>query len=124
MNDSMVISFVAGEDLSSSQYKFVMLHTDGTVKACSATTDIPIGVLQNKPTSGQAAEVALLGWTKVQSDAALSIGNVVGTSADGQAAAYAAGTDTTKYLSGIVTKASGAAGDIAEIILRPIARGA
>lgn len=122
-NDFNVISLQAGEDLSAKQYYFVKLSS-GKAVACSATTDRPIGVLQNKPTSGQAADVVISGWTKVNSDAALALDAVLGTSADGQAATYVAGTDTTKYLMGFCTKASGAAGDIAEMILTPVARGA
>lgn len=108
---------VAGADLSAKQFYFVKLSAAFTVVACSAVTDIPIGVLQNDPTSGQEASVCVFGLTKVNSDAALAVGDVIGTAADGQAAAYAAGTDTTKYLCGQVVQASTAAGGYASAFI-------
>lgn len=116
----------ASADLSAKQYYFVKLSGAKTVTVCAGTTDKPIGVLQNTPTSGQAADVLVCGVTKVSSDAALTAGNVIGTSADGQAAAYAAGTDTTKYLVGQVVTTTGAAGELATAVVNcgSIARGA
>ena len=53
------------------------------------------------------------GISKVSSDAALSIGNQIGTSADGQADAKTAGSDTTEYVVGVVLEASSGAGALA-----------
>lgn len=119
------VSIVAGEDLSAAQFKFVKISA-GAVIVCTGATDKPLGVLQNKPTSGQAAEVMTMGTTKVQADAALTIGDSIGSSADGQAAAYVQGTDTTKYIVGIVlTAATAAAGFATAVINCPsAARGA
>ena len=105
--------FTASADLSGKQFYFVKLSGAGTVTVCAAATDVPIGVLQNKPTSGQAAEVMMLGISKVSSDAALSRGNLIGTSGDGQADAKTPGTDTTEYVVGQVIEASTAAGGLA-----------
>lgn len=105
-------SFEAGADLSAKQFYFVKLSANNKVVVCAAVTDVPIGVLQNKPTSGQTAEVTICGITKVSGDADLSAGNQIGTSADGQAAAYAPGTDTTKYIVGQVIEDNGAAGGL------------
>lgn len=103
-------SFTASADLSAKKYYFVKLHTTvDQVAVCAAATDKPIGVLQNNPTSGQTAEVMMLGISKVNSDAALSIGDLIGTAADGQADAKTPGTDTTEYVVGIVLVASAAA---------------
>jgi hypothetical protein len=78
-------------------------------------------VLQNDPVIvGEAAVVAVGGWTKVSSDAALTVDTFVGTSADGQADAKTPGTDTTEYIMGKVVRASGAAAGIATIELVPI----
>lgn len=107
----------AGADLSAKQYYFVKLSGDFTVDVCSGTTDIPVGVLQNAPTLGEAANVAFFGLTKVSSDGALAVGNLIGTSADGQAAAYANGTDTTKYIVGHVVSASTAAAGLATALI-------
>lgn len=112
---------IAGADLSTKQYHFVKLSANNTVVICAAVTDRPIGVLQNKPTSGQEANVCALGITKVVGDADLSAGNMIGTSSDGQAAAYAPGTDTTKYMLGQVIEDNSAAGGIVTAAINCIA---
>jgi hypothetical protein len=109
---------IAGADLSAStnQYRFVKLSTsvDQTVVLCAATTDKPIGILQNTPNTGMAATVACSGVSKVQGDADLTVGGSVGTSADGQAATYTV-TDTTKYIVGQVILGNSAAAGLATI---------
>lgn len=107
----------AAADLSAKQFYFVKLTAAGQVNVCSAATDKPIGVLQNDPTSGQAAEVMAIGITKVSSDAALSRHDLIGTSGDGQADAKTPGTDTTEYICGQVIVASGAAAGLAVAII-------
>jgi hypothetical protein len=108
-------TFKAGADLSSDQFKFVKLNANRQVILCAAATDVPIGVLQNKPdASGKAAEVMMTGISKVNSDAALTAGNLIGTASDGQADAKIAGTDTTEYIVGQVIQGSGAAAEMAE----------
>ena len=102
---------VAGADLRALQYYYVKLSTTDTVVVCAAATDVPIGILQNAPTSGQEAVIMATGISKVNSNAALSIGNLIGTAADGQADAKTAGTDTTEYVVGVVLEASSAAGE-------------
>lgn len=111
------ISLEAGEDLSAKQYYFVKLDTNGKAVVCTGATDKPVGVLQNNPTSGQAAEVTVVGLTKVSSDAALAIGALIGTSADGQADAKTPGTDTTEYVVGMVLTTTGAAGVIGSVLV-------
>jgi hypothetical protein len=113
-------TYEATGDLSAGQFKFVKF--DGNVGAtgcprvviCTATTDKPAGVLQDKPTTtGEACLVCVMGETKVQADASLTVGTAIGTSADGQAVAKVVGTDVTHYIVGHVTLAAGAAGRIA-----------
>lgn len=112
-------AFKAGADLSAKQYYFVKISAANTVVVCAATTDKPVGVLQNKPTSGQTAEICSLGITKVSGDADLSVGDSIGTSADGQAAAYTV-TDTTKYIVGMVLADNAAAGGLATAMVNCI----
>lgn len=112
------ISLTAGSaSLATKQYYFVKLDTDGTAIVCSGATDIPVGVLQNNPAAGGVAEVLVIGLSKVNSDAALSIGNLIGTSADGQADAKTSGTDTTEYVVGRMLTATGAAGVIGTALI-------
>ena len=108
-------TYEAGGDLSSHQYRFVKLTAARKVGACTAATDRPEGVLLNKPDGeGKAARILKIGRCPLDSDAALAVGNAIGPSADGQAAAKTAGTDTEEYICGYVTLASGAAGEKAE----------
>ena len=113
-------TFTASADLSAKQYHFVKMSGNNTVTVCAAITDIPIGILQNNPTSGKAASVCLFGISKVVADGTLAAGNVIGTSADGQADAIAAGTDTTVYTMGIALNAA-AAGETVEMFVNATA---
>lgn len=108
-------SFIAGGDLSAKQYHFVKLNTSGQVVIVAAVTDKPVGILQNAPASGGVAEVMLAGISKMVADADLAIGDQIGASSDGQAATYAPGTDTTKYIVGEVLTANTAAGGIVSV---------
>ena len=106
------VTLKAGADLSAKQYYFVKLNSSGNAVVCAAATDIPVGVLQNNPVANQAAEIVVIGLTKVSTDAALAIGNFIGTSSDGQADAKTVGTDTTEYVVGVAMVTSGAADTI------------
>jgi len=106
------ITLEAAADLSAKQYNFVKVDSNGKAAACSGATDVPIGVLQNDPTAGQTCEIVVTGVTKISSDAALNEGDLIGTSADGQADAKTPGTDTTNYVVGQMMTATGAAGVI------------
>jgi len=112
--------FTASADLSTKQYHFVKMSGNNTVTVCAAITDVPIGVLQNNPASGGAAEVCLFGISKVVADGTLAAGNLIGTSADGQADAIAAGTDTTVYTMGIALSAA-AVGETVEAFINATA---
>ena len=57
-------SYEAAEDLTNDQYRIVVLDT-GKVRRPNAGTDIPLGVLQNAPESGEAAVVMLIGKSKI-----------------------------------------------------------
>lgn len=108
----------AAADLSSKQHYFVKLDSSGNAAACTAATDVPIGELKNKPdAAGKAAEIMMTGISKVSSDAALTIGNLVGPSSDGQGDAKSVGSDTTEYVVGQVLVASAAAGGLAVVAI-------
>jgi len=111
-------NLTAAADLSSKQYHFVKLASATTVNVCTAITDLPIGILQNDPTSGQAAEVTIFGISKVVADGTLAAGNVIGTSADSQADAITRGTDTTVTVMGVAIEAA-SAGETATMFLNP-----
>lgn len=104
---SLKITLVAGGDLSSSQYKFVKINSSGQAVAIAAVTDRPIGVLQNAPTSGQEAEIVVVGGTKIKAGGTIDEGNVLGVDADGDAVSKTVGTDTTHYIAGTCILAAG-----------------
>lgn len=98
----------ASADLSTHQYKFVKLSGEKTVTVCAAATDLPFGVLQNAPESGQEAEVTSFGVTKIIGTADLNYGDRIGTSSGGHAVAKSAGT--VDYIVGEVINGNGGAG--------------
>lgn len=109
----IVDSAPAGADLSTKQYHFVKLSS-GTAVLCTAATDLPIGVLQNKPVAGREAEWIALGPSPVIADGALTEGALIGPSADSQADAKVPGTDVTEYVCGRVLQAASAADEIVD----------
>jgi len=116
---STVVSFEAAGDLSSSQYKLVKLDANGKVVIVAATTDIPVGVLQNAPASGGTASVLVCGVSKVSADASINEGVMLKTSADGQVttismdAAHAADETLTATLCiGVAYTAAGGANEL------------
>ncbi len=58
-------SCVAGADLRNDQYHYVTLGTDGLIVE-SNEADLPYGILQDKPNTGQAGAVMRCGVSKVQ----------------------------------------------------------
>jgi hypothetical protein len=108
--------FTASTDLSTKQFHFVKMSGNKQVTVCAAITDKPIGILQNNPAAGEAAVVAIRGTSKVVADGTLAFGDVIGTSADGQADAIVNGVDVTVFVAGQAIEAA-AAGDTTDIEL-------
>ena len=115
-NYSVKTTLVAGEDLSSKQYHFVKIDNGtGKAVAVAAATDRPFGVLQNNPTSGQEAEVLIVGGTKIECGGSASAGQALFSSSAATAvtltfgttasAAYAVGTFVTSGASGALATA-------------------
>lgn len=105
----------AGADLSALQFTFVKLDSAGAVVACAAVTDRPYGILQDKPTSGMGATVMCNGISKLVMAAGNTQGNQIGTDGAGLGAVYVPGTDTTKYIVGVVVEDSDAANGIGSV---------
>jgi len=114
-------SFKAAEDLSNYQYHFVKVDTSGHVRLLDSGSELPDGVLQNAPASGEEATVRILGISKVVANAALDEGTFikaeyVGASDAGKAADA---TSTASLTMGRVVCASGAEDDLCSVILTP-----
>lgn len=117
-NAAVKTTFTAGADLSAKQYTFVKID-NGTsnVVAVSGATDRPIGVLQNAPTAGQAAEVCIVGGTKVKVGGSASAGQPAFSSASATAVTLAFGTTgSAAYVVGTFIEAA-AAGEIGTVVI-------
>lgn len=76
--------FLAGADLSSSQFYAVVVNSSGAVVAAGAGVQVD-GILQNKPASGEVAAVWGPGSvSKCSAGAAITLGDAVASAADGQ----------------------------------------
>jgi hypothetical protein len=117
-------SFEAGADLSTHQYKFVKLDSNGRVVICAAATDKPVGILQDKPAAlGRVAQVMVSGVSKLVMAAGNSKADKIGTDANGLGAVYLHGTDTTKYIVGEVLEDSDAANGIGSVLFDCVSAG-
>jgi hypothetical protein len=117
-DDVFDISFIAGEALTDYQYHFVYLTADNTVKVCShATTQKPIGILQNKPASGAMARVRIMGVSRVIiGTGTFAFGDYVGSDASGHGIAE----DTNLYNYNAVAIMGGAAAEKGTVLLFPV----
>ena len=115
-NKNFEVSFPAGADLSAKQYTVVKLNSSGKIVVVSAITDIPIGILQNKPDAdGKPADIVPIGSggiSKIVLGATVATGILIGTSTAGKAIADA----TTNFNLGILTE-GGALNDVGSILL-------
>lgn len=113
MSDSMK----AAADLSSYQYYFVKISAARTVNVCSAVTDVPYGVLQNKPeNAGEAAEVMIAGITNLKIGASVTAGDRLGPEVT---TGHAIPVTTDDYPYGAIARESGDDGDIISAMLVP-----
>lgn len=114
-NINWINGLLAGADLSSSQYKVVKFaSTAGEVIAVSATTDTAIGILQNDPADGQAAEIAGPGSVALAlaGTSDLAVGELVGFNTTGQVVDH---TTDGRFMIGQALTASTAVGDIVRV---------
>jgi len=117
-NPLLVVSAPAIEDLSADRYKFVVLTSTG-VRRPDNETEAVFGILQNAPTSGQAASVMIHGISKLRAAGALAVNTFVGPE---YVSATDAGKGETKaaalaYARAVVVEASGAEDDICSVLL-------
>jgi len=68
------VSYEAAEDLSSDQFKFVVLAS-GKVRRPNSATEIAEGILQNAPESGEAAQVRKIGISKLNVNGVIAEGD-------------------------------------------------
>ena len=78
MDQDIKIPVAAGVDLSGSQYKAIEI--DGTLGVSPATS---VGILQNKPQSGEQGALTVIGRSKFQSGGTITVGGRLTVSSGG-----------------------------------------
>ena len=112
------ITLKASTAMTSKQFYFVVMSSsDGQVALVDATTDVPLGILQTAPDSGQAAVVRILGHSKCIGGESITAGNIIGTGKDGKATVITPGTETTTYPAGLCAKSTTTDSQVCEVIL-------
>jgi len=100
------LTLKANATFAAKQYRFVKPHsTAGQAAVCSSSLDAPLGILQDTPVTLDAASVMISGVSKVTLGAAATVGDFIGTDANGLAVPLVIGTDTTKYVKGRLLEA-------------------
>jgi len=104
----------AAADLSAQQFRAMRVTGDFQVNVANAAGQAVIGILQNKPTSGQSADVMMAGVSKAIAGAAIAAGAEVMAGADGRIiTAATAGSNVI----GIALNAAGNANEIISVAL-------
>lgn len=67
------------------QFLLMKCTTGGKATLCAANADVPIGILQNDPVSGAAANIAFAGVSKVVVGASVSAGAALMSDTSGRA---------------------------------------
>lgn len=94
-NVNFSLPYDAASDLSDDQYKIVTINSSGNA-ALAGAGDYAVGVLQNDPKSGESAEVAVLGKSKVEAGGSISQGDQIAANSNGKAVTATQSTvDTT-----------------------------
>lgn len=100
---------IADSDLSTSQYKLVKLTGEFKIDVCTSSTEVPIGVLQNEPSSGEAADIMTVGMTKVQTGGStMAAGDFFATNSSGDAVTVDHTADSDNMLAGRLIEDSAA----------------
>lgn len=80
---TLITNLVAGSDLSTSQYKAIVLSADGAVDVAGANV-AGIGFLHNSPLTGAVAEIATVGGgAKATAGGTITAGDLLKTDANG-----------------------------------------
>lgn len=115
IQEPVILSFVAAADLSAKQYFLVKISDSNTVALCG-DGDPAVGVLINKPKSGEIAQVQIGGLAKVVCGTALNAPIRLGSDAAGKAVLGA----SADYCVGLLTQDVSGDGSIGEVILAPV----
>lgn len=104
-------SHEADADLSSKQYYGVKYGADNHVTTMAAITDVPAGIVLNKPESGETAVILKVGRAPGVVAEAITYGQKVRIDAAGKVALCEPGSDTTTYMVGTCVQGADADGE-------------
>jgi len=90
-------TFIAGEDLSAAQFKFVTLESDGQVDLADSAGENAIGVCLVGGAAGAAVTVAISGKVMVEAGGTIAAGAAIQTDANGDALTAASGDVVLGY---------------------------
>lgn len=111
------ISFKQGDSISA--YRIVRVSGVQTVAACSATTDIIVGVTADDANkSTQAVPVIVAGVARVLFNDSIAAGALVMTDASGRGIPFVESTAGV-YTLGVALQTCNATGAIAEVLVQP-----
>jgi hypothetical protein len=109
------LSLVAAADLRTHQHKFMVVSGDNGCNIAAGAGVACVGVLGNKPNTGEAAEIKIGPRVKVIASAAIAANAAVSTNAAGLAKTAATG----ERVLGIALEAAGAVNEIIAITWEP-----
>ncbi len=107
-------SFESAADHTAKQFFIVKLDSTAKIVLAAAAGDLLLGVLQNDPNTGQAAQVRILGITKAVAGAAITLGDEVISDTAGKVISTAAAGDR---ILGQALEAAAADGDVISVLL-------
>jgi len=110
--NSRVLTFKAGEDLSS-KYNYLVMLSSGNVVLATADA-VVIGSLENKPKSGEAAEVAIGDTVKIIAGDSVTKDDEIVSDANGKGIAR-----TTEHNVFGIALETVSAGEVFECLVRP-----
>ena len=116
-NPTIIGEFTAAADLSAKQYFIVKQTTETAGNITTAATDVPLGVLQNKPTSGQVMEVAIAGNCKVKLGGTVAVNDPLVSDGNGKAIAATRAAAGAQPLSNVIgyARRAGVSNDVIEM---------
>ena len=90
-------TLIAGEDLSSHQFRFVTLESDGQVDKADSAGERCFGIVENDPAAGGEATVVVSGKTRIVCGGTIAAGAQIQTDASGEALTAATGDVVMGY---------------------------
>lgn len=113
---TVIGTLFAGADLRALQFTYVKVNASGQVVAATTSGGKVLGILQNKPNTGEVAEVLVEGVSKAVAGAVVAAGSNVMSDAAGKSI-VAATTGST--MTGVAFEAAAASGEIIAVYFNP-----